>query len=310
MAGWNSTSFNDRDNTITSEAVDFRSHLPAEFHISYALIGTGIAGTSANALVLYALVVDHLQDSKKRSDNFLIISQNSLDLCCCLSVAICRSVEVSNIYLTGFSGYMLCTIFVTDNAVYYVINGSLVNLMALTVERYLKVVFPFWSKKNLKRWMIYAAIAFSWIAEILSVAPVAFVTSIVYRDCFAYHLLWQNRELETIYCIWNLISFFLAPLVIFVYCYGHIVVVIRKQTRVMAGHHVVGSAKRASQAQSKRVKWNVIKTMIIDNALFVCWFPVNVYDLLARTIRRRTRSGTQWPLATMSLCVCRMSTSR
>jgi len=26
--------------------------------------------------------------------------------------------------------------------------------MTVTVERYLKVVHPFWSKKNLKRWMV------------------------------------------------------------------------------------------------------------------------------------------------------------
>ena len=32
-----------------------------------------------------------------------------------------------------------------------------INLMTITIERYLKVVHPFWSKRNLKRWMMYAA---------------------------------------------------------------------------------------------------------------------------------------------------------
>ena len=33
-----------------------------------------------------------------------------------------------------------------------------------------------------------------------------------------------------------------------------------------------------SEAQSNRVKWNVIKTMIIVSVAFiVCWFPVNMY---------------------------------
>jgi len=48
---------------------------------------------------------------------------------------------------------------------------SIINLMTVTVERYLKVVHPFWSKKHLKRWMIYAAMVFAWIAGILSIAP-------------------------------------------------------------------------------------------------------------------------------------------
>jgi len=48
--------------------------------------------------------------------------------------------------------------------------------------------------------------------------------------------------------------------------------------RVMAGHNVGASAQSASQAQSKRVKWNVIKTMIIVSTFFIiCWSPLNLY---------------------------------
>jgi len=47
----------------------------------------------------------------------------------------------------------------------------IINLMNITLERYLKVVHPFWSRKYLKQWMIYAAMVFAWIAGFLSVAP-------------------------------------------------------------------------------------------------------------------------------------------
>ena len=61
------------------------------------------------------------------------------------------------------------------------------------------------------------------------------------------------------------------------YCYGHIVMVIRQQMRVMAGHNVEGWAQSTSQAQSRRVKWNVIKKMIIVSAFFIiCSCPLNV----------------------------------
>ena len=52
----------------------------------------------------------------------------------------------------------------------------------------------------------------------------------------------------------------------------------------MGGHNVEGSSQSASRAQSKRVKWNIIKTMMIVSAFFiVCWFPMNLYICLLYT---------------------------
>jgi len=35
-------------------------------------------------------------------------------------------------------------------------NGSLVNLAAITIERYLKVVHPVWAKNKRRKWMTYS----------------------------------------------------------------------------------------------------------------------------------------------------------
>jgi len=127
--------------------------------------------------------------------------------------------------------------------------------------------------------MIQATLVFSWIASIISMCPLGFVTSIVVDGtCLGYFLYFQTPEIKSGYGAWNFLSFFLLPLVIFVCCYGHIVFVMRKQMRVMASHNLEASAQSASQAQSKRVKWNIIKTMIIVSAFFIiCWCPFNVY---------------------------------
>jgi len=136
--------------------------------------------------------------------------------------------------------------------------------MTVTVERYLKVVHPFWSKKNLKRWMIYAAMVFAWICGILSVARMVFVSTIVvYGICFPYFV-WDSQATRQIINVWILISYFVVPVIVFVFCYARIVVVMRRQIRVMAAHNAEGSAQmNASQIQSKRIKWNIVKTMII-----------------------------------------------
>ena len=256
------------------------------FYISYAVIGIGIIGTAANAVVLYALIVHNARETKKRMVNWLIINQNLIDLCCCISVVVSLWVRVYNIYLTGALGYILCTVFITQNVATCLINASVINLITVTIERYLKIVHPFWSKRNLKSWMIKAGIVFPWVAGILSWAPLTFATTFVSKGkCLMLQLFWENVELKMGYVAWNFLSFFLLPLIVFVYCYGHMVVVMRKQMRVMAGHNVEGSAQSASQAQNKRIKWNIIKTLIIVSAFFIlCWFPLNVYVIMVDKI--------------------------
>ena len=281
-----SKDFNGNASATTEAAAFFDSGwqlvASVEYYMDVAMIVTGIVGSSTNALVLYALVVQYRQESKKRGVYLLIINQNVLDLCCCVFCVFCMSIKVSNIYLTDTLGHILCILFINENLAITFMNTSIVNLMCLTVERYLKVVYPFWSKKYLKRWVIYALIIFSWIGGIISFLPFGIVTTYVAKGtCMVYQLYWDIPGIQSGYGTYNLVSFFIIPIVIFFYCYAHIVVVLRKQMRVMAGHNVEASSETASHSQYRRTKWNVIKTMIIVSAFFVvAWFPGNIYLLV------------------------------
>ena len=255
--------------------------LTIEFYFRYAVLAIGIFGTAANALVLYALIAENARAAKKRIINLLIINQNLLDFSSCLLLTITFS--IGNKITTGPLAYFICTIFITESAMYSTLYGSVINLITLTIERYLKVVHPFWSKKNLKPWMIHAAMVFAWIVGILFVMPTAFTTTILVDGmCLSFYV-WQSPAASMAYSVAVCIMFFFIPLVTFIYCYGRIVIVMRRQMRVMAGHNVEGSAQMsASQMQSERIKWNIIKTMIIVSATFIiCWFPITIYFMIA-----------------------------
>ena len=191
------------------------------------------------------------------------------------------------IQISGTLGYFLCLIFINGTAGLCVLYGSIINLVSVTLERYLKVVHAIWSKTHLKRWMIHAAMAFSWIGGLATTIPVyVMMTRVENGYCAVY---FESLVSDYIYKSCNLILFFLFPLLIFIYCYSRIMMVIRRQMRVMAGHNVEGSSQMtASQAQSKRVKWNIIKTMIIVTVAFViCWLPVNLWLLLMSFLQSR-----------------------
>ena len=254
--------------------------LSVEFYFRYAVLAIGIFGTAANGLVLYALCANIVQDVKKRVINLLIINQNLLDLSCCILLVITVCIQLSNISLIGTAGYFLCALFISDTTTYCVLYGSTIDLVAVTGERYLKVVHPFWSKKHLKRWMVYAAMVFAWIGGIVySAIPIFAGARVENGLCL---VMIGSYQSQYIYGSFNLVLFFFLPLILFIYCYGRIVFVMRRQMRVMAGHTGEGSSQMsASQAQSKRVKWNIIKTMIIVSVSFaICWCPHSILFLV------------------------------
>jgi len=151
--------------------------------------------------------------------------------------------------------------------------------MTITVERNLKVVHPYWSKTNLNHWMIYAAMVFAWIAGTLSIAPI-----IVHLDS---SLCW-GRNVPDIFLVGKYKIQDDIPLL------DHLLVLTSSRGRVCfllqshsgrhektgardgAAHNVDGSAQMSdSQVQSKRIKWNIIKTMIIVNVSW--WFTILIF---------------------------------
>jgi len=270
--------------------------LTVEFYFKYAVLAIGIFGTAANATVLYALIAHYVRDAKKRAINLLIINQNLLDLSCCVLLVISIAVQIDNTHRSGALGYFLCLFFFTDSAIYCALYGSTINLVALTIERYLKVVHAVWSKAHLKRWMIHAAMAFSWIGGIVACTPPAVITVRVEDGMCTSDF--GSAVSDYVYGSCNLLLFFFFPLLIFIYCYARIVVVIRRQMRVMAAHNVEGSSQmNASQAQSKRIKWNIIKTMIIVTVFFVvCWLPNNIFYMISTlTVQTSTLAVGYYP---------------
>jgi len=108
----------------------------ADFYIfQCAVVVIGVVGTATNALVLYAMVV-----SNQHRKQMLIFNQNIFDFCSSLLLILIFSLNLFNIYLTGTLGYWLCMIIVSENVLWVSLTGSLINLLSVTVERYLKVV--------------------------------------------------------------------------------------------------------------------------------------------------------------------------
>jgi len=255
-------------NTVTSS-----SPRGIEFYFQIAVLMIGVVGTAANALVLYALVA-----SKQHKTHLLIVHQNALDLFTSFFMIVTYTIRLCNVNLTGPVGYWLCTMILSDCLSWWGTFASAINLAAITVERYLKVVHPVWCKNKLHDWMIYSTMATAWIISFIDNIAVVFPTSDVIDGVCAYAV-WQSPAAKVFYTVWNFLSFYVIILFIFVFCYWRIVLVIRRQARVMASHADSGS--NAAQNQLNEIQSSVIKTMIFVSACYaISWLPSYIYFLI------------------------------
>ena len=249
-----------------------------DFYFQCAVVVIGVVGTAANALILYAMVA-----SRQHKKNVLIFNQNILDFVSCFFLIVTYAFKLCNVHLTGTSGYWLCKIVLSENLIWCPTFGSTINLAAITIERYLKVVHYAWSKKRLRNWMIYSASAFAWIGGTAASTGVAIPTSdVLHGVCYPGYF-WESKAAYLAYAIWGFLSFEVIILAIFVFCYWRMLMVIRRQAKVMAGHVAAGPSSTQAH-HSNQIQSNIIKTMSIVTVFFVVsWSPLNIYYLLGIT---------------------------
>jgi len=269
-----------------------------------ALIVIGVVGTATNGIILYALVA-----SKQHKKHMLIVNQNALDLFTSVMIVVRQSLKLHNIDFAGSAGYWLCTLLHSEVLFYCGINGSVINLACITVDRYLKVVHSIWSKKTVKNCIIYSAMAFSWIGSFIYNAALVFPTSAVIDGTCYIYMFWESEAANIFYMFFNFVSFYVLILLIFIFCYWRILVIIRRQAKVMAGHAAAGpsATQTYAQAQSNKIQSNVIKTMILVSALYaILWLPNNIYLLILTLNPNRPSESVAYAtviLAILYMCI-------
>jgi len=244
----------------------------AGFYFQCAVVVIGVVGTAANALILYALVA-----SKQHRKQMLIFNQNALDLYSCVFLVITYVVKLCKIRLSGSVGYWVCITLLTENLLYCGVMGSIINLAAVTVERYLKIVHAVWSKNKLRSWMTYSAIAFSWLSGFVYIIAVNFGTIAAIDGVCRDTIIWKSHVAEA-HGIWNNALFYVVMMLLFIFCYGRILITVRRRACLRAGY----SCLRPNAAQTQ-IQSNIVKTMILVCALFaVTWLPYNVLYILIK----------------------------
>jgi len=243
------------------------------FKILVVLIG--LVGMFANGFVATVLQMAY-GGSKKEKVNVLMLNQMILDMYSCAMLTAVYAMKLVNVYFTSTLDYVLCVLFVSETPIWIGLNGSTANLVIIAVERYLMIVHPIWHKNHVKRWMIRAAVAFTWFDGVALNVPLFVITSNIQDGQCLVQRFWSTPQASYVYSIWYFFFYVLA-LVAFIYCYGRILAVVVRQAQAFkSAMETVGTT--AANANAHRVKMNIIKTMITITSLFiVCWLPNTVF---------------------------------
>lgn len=274
------------EETVSATGVPSRvSELSPTLAVVYLVIA--LLGVSGNALVL--VVVLRSKRIKKRDGNWFVASQSCIDLITAIYLVFKTifMVKVSPLP-AGIRGQLRCLLWDTDVFLWSLFCISTFNLVALSLEMYLEVVFPLRHKASVskKRIMVTIVVVVTFnLAE--GTAYIIPPSGVVDGECLAM-VLWPNNDVKVAVGILVIFLQYFLPLGLFAYIYLHIMYTLqRRVTPVTAqsdikaickdgdsqphrSSHTAGNRNRAGKMS--RMKKNLIKTFLTVTIMFVlCW---------------------------------------
>jgi len=122
--------------------------------------------------------------------------------------------------------------------------------------------------------------AIAWIIPFISFVAERFPTAqVIDGACYSLQSIDSYAATIIIFIVWKFLIYYVLMIFIFIFCYWRILLVVRRQARVMAGHSAAGSS--AGQTQLNQIQTNVIKTMILVSALYaISWSPLHIYGMI------------------------------
>ncbi len=258
------------DDSGTDSGIDF--HTVAKNII-------GILGVVDNGFVMVVILC--YKPMRMRLTNVYIINQSVVDLVASLSFLITLNIKIKlDQFKSDLAKELTCMLYDTQVFMWSMYMVSTYNLIAISVDRFLEVVFPIWHKVNLTRNVVYGIICSVWAFGILfNIAFTIPTTKIIDGVCWA-AIVYPNQTAAKATGTIIFIIQFLVPVLIMIFCYTKIVLSLRSRVSPAGPSNVSATEKDRVQKMAK-IQQNVIKTMaVVCVAFILCWVWNQMFFLL------------------------------
>ena len=250
------------------------SHSVSAFSVVTFLIG--LLGVIGNGLVLL-VIYKNRKLKKSRLQNPFVTNQTCIDLVSSVFLAITFAYKMApTLQMWGSAGLLLCVSLEGEGLLWIFLSSSAVSLMALTFERYIKIVHPIKHHTSFTTQKKIVIISLSWVLPIVWLAIFIVMTTVVQNGVCLFQVEWPSAILAQFYG-WTYIMFsYFIPLFFFIYCYGHMFWTLHKRNVQVREGPITGANQNTGNVSRAQV--NIIKTMMIVSCCFaVLWAPAQLY---------------------------------
>lgn len=241
----------------------------------YVAIGAiGILGNGLTCIVLLSS-----RKLRKSFSSLFILNQSILDGLAAVFLILNTVLEYDGRFLSQTTGnFLLCSLFYSRLTLWGVFNCSTYNLLALSVERCMKVVHPIFHRAHFSRVQFRLVIAVVWLFGFLCDALYVIPTSRIVDNKCQPHIAFPSTLVKRIIGIQVTIVKYIIPLCVLIYVYSKMAYTLRNN-KVTTETGPGASSASASVLQIPAVntlklkyRRSTIKTLAIVSSVFIfCW---------------------------------------
>ena len=244
-----------------------------------AMLVIGGLGMCGNGLVLAVLL--RTKSIRQRLSSILVVNQALVDF---ITSLLFIATFTSRYFKKGYGGYRQLICFLIDNEYleWNFLQFSSINLMMITLERYIMVVHPIFYRTKIKKKHVYIAIIVSFIISTTYWTCFILPFSAVIND-FCFPQIFPTKTVGAIFTVTYFIIYFVCPVCVFLFCYCHMVWILRQKRKIKSNNqdYHLKSMDHLTNKKMSKTEINLTKVMVIVSCFFtICWGPVSVMYLL------------------------------
>ncbi|CAH1779133.1 unnamed protein product [Owenia fusiformis] len=257
---------------LNNNGTGFDTGASKTMRIVYVAIGA--IGTIGNVNVL--IVMLSLKYLCSKTTNKFIIHQSFIDLLSSLAIIMTYLIDIIPVSSNGVVAHFVCVVVQSHFLVWALVSTSTYNLIAMTLEKYIAVVYPFKHKRIFTKGKTKVILGLVWLIGPSFFSALAISTT--YRDgeCGVYATFRTRLLIQNIYSYCNFVIMWYIPLIIMAVCYGRMAWFLHTNTNLNVG--AASDLRRLNLIQARR---NTIKTLILVALLnVICTSPKQIFDFL------------------------------